>query len=64
MVWLKAEAAWCGWREGGYGAGEVVGERMPPQSAPCRETQAAVSIRVLVMTSEDQREEQADSQGR
>lgn len=56
----KMEAGWCGRRDG---TGEEVGERMPSQSAPCRETHAAVSIRVLVMTSEDQREEQADSQG-
>lgn len=48
-----------GWDQGGGRR-----EKMPLQSAPCRETHAAVSIRVLAMTSEDQREEQADSQGR
>lgn len=49
----------------GLGTGEEGGrERMPPQLAPCRETHATVIIRVLAMTSEDQREEQADSQGR
>lgn len=63
----KMEAGWCGRREGGVGTGGWgggVGEKLPPQSAPCRETHAIVSIRVLVMTSEDQWEEQADSRGR
>lgn len=44
------------WRQvGGWGGNEEdVEDRMPPQSAPCRETHAAVSSRVLVVTSESQ----------
>lgn len=47
---------------GGGGMREEVEERMPPQSAPCRQTHVAVGSRVLVMTSENQQELQADSQ--
>lgn len=59
--WDGGRRAW--WKFGGGGGmREEVEERMPPQSAPCRQTHVAVGSRVLVMTSENQQEPQADSQ--